>query len=315
MGTYIARRLIWTPILLLIVSFVTFAMVQLAPGDPIQIRMGQHNDPEAVKRIRDEMGLNDPIPIQYARYIGNVARGDFGKSLQYQGRSVSEIVLKRVAVSAQLNLAGLIVSLGLGIPLGLYAALKQGTGWDVVAVSGTLVGQSLPVFLTAPVLLIVFALKLDVLPTHGWEGFFSPNIILPALVLGIPGVAILARITRASTLDVLVQDYIRTARAKGLPERLVRSRHILRNSLIPIVTIMGFSMAGMASGSFIVEIFFGIPGAGLLAIESLFARDFMILMAVVLLGTTLFVLANLIVDLTYPIMDPRIRLRGGHVAG
>ena len=134
MGTYIARRLLWTPILLLIVSFITFAMVQLAPGDPIQIRMGQHNDPETVKRIRDELGLNDPIPVQYARYIGNVARGNFGESLQYQGRSVSEIVLKRVGVSAQLNLAGLIVSLGLGIPLGLYAALKQGTGWDMVAV-------------------------------------------------------------------------------------------------------------------------------------------------------------------------------------
>ncbi len=315
MGTYIARRLLWTPVLLLIVSFVTFAMVQLAPGDPVQNRLGPRSDEETVKRIRDELGLNDPIPVQYVRYIGNVARGDFGESLKYPNRSVMEIVQKRVWVSVQLNLAGLIVSLGLGIPIGLYAALKQGTGWDVVAVSGTLVGQSLPVFLTAPVLLIVFALKLHWLPTNGWEGFFSTNIILPAIVLGIPGVAFLARITRASTLDVLVQDYIRTARAKGLPERVVRTRHILRNSLIPIVTMMGFSLAGMASGSFIVEGFFGINGAGLLAIESVFARDHMILMAVVLLGTTLFVLANLVVDLAYPLMDPRIRLRGGNVAG
>jgi ABC-type dipeptide/oligopeptide/nickel transport system permease component len=214
-----------------------------------------------------------------------------------------------------LGLAALIISVGLGIPLGLLAALKQGTGQDTVIVAGTLLGQSLPVFLTAPVLLLLFALRLDLLPTHGWNGFFSTSIILPALVLGIPGVAIITRLTRASTLDVVHQDYVRTARAKGLSEFTIRNRHILRNAMIPVVTTLGFSLAGLAGGSFIVEIFFGIPGVGLLAIESLFSRDYPVIMAVVLIGTSLFVLANLIVDLMYPVMDPRIRLGGGYVAG
>lgn len=313
MGTYIARRLLWTPILLLIVSYITFGMMQFAPGDPVRIQMGQRSDQETVERIRDELGLNDPIPVQYSRYVWGIIQGDFGESFRFKDHSVREIVFKRVWVSAQLNLAGMLISLGLGIPVGLFAALKQGTGWDLVAVAGSLVGQSLPVFLTAPVLLIVFALKLDMLPSSGWNGFFSPNIIMPALVLGIPGIAFIARMTRASTLEVMQQDYVRTARSKGLRESVIWVRHILRNSLIPLVTMLGFSLAGMASGSFIVEAFFGIPGAGLLAIESFFARDYLVLMAVVILGTLLFVLANLMVDLTYPLMDPRIRLGGGHV--
>jgi ABC-type dipeptide/oligopeptide/nickel transport system permease component len=171
------------------------------------------------------------------------------------------------------------------------------------------------VFLTAPVLLIVFALKLDVLPTHGWGGFFDTRIVLPALVLGIPGVAIITRLTRASTLDVVNQDYVRTARAKGLNEGAVRTRHILRNGLIPVVTTLGFALAGLASGSFIVEGFFGIPGVGLLAIESLFSRDYPVIMALTLIGTTLFVLANLVVDLAYPFLDPRIRVGGSYLAG
>ena len=315
MGTYIARRLMWTPVLLLIVSFITFALGQFGPGDPVQILMGQYSDPEVVERIRKQKGLDDHIAIQYTRYIGNVLQGDFGESFQYRGRQVSELLGKRLWVSAQLNLAGLIISVSLGIIIGLFAALKQGTWWDSAAVSFTLIGQSLHIFLTAPVLLIIFALKLDILPTHGWEGFFSLNTILPAVVLGIPGIAIMTRLTRASTLDITGQDYIRTARAKGLPERIVRTRHILRNALIPVVTSLGFSLAGLASGSFIVELFFGIPGVGLLTIESLFARDYPIIMAVTLLGTALFVLANLIVDLAYPYLDPRIRLRGNYVAG
>ena len=315
MRTYIARRLLWTPVLLLVVSFITFTLGRFGPGDPVQTMLGPRASPEAVARIREQLGLDDNIAVQYTRYIGGVFQGDFGESFKYRGRSVGELLFKRIPVSAQLGLAALIISVGLGIPLGLLAALKQGTGWDTVLVAGTLLGQSLPVFLTAPVLLLVFALRLDVLPTHGWNGFFSTNIILPALVLGIPGVAILTRLTRASALDVVGQDYIRTARAKGLSEGAVRSRHVLRNALIPIVTTLGFSLAGLASGSFIVEGFFGIPGIGMLAIESLFARDYPIIMALTLIGTTLFVLANLVVDLIYPFLDPRIRLTGSYDAG
>ena len=315
MGAYILRRLLWAPVLLLIVSFITFALGRFGPGDPVQILLGQYSNPEAVQRIRQERGLDKNIAVQYVIYMNGVLHGDFGESYKYRGRSVSELLLQRMPVSAQLGLAALIISVGLGIPAGLFAALKQGTPWDTATVVAALAGQSLPVFLTAPTLLLIFALRLDWLPSHGWSGFFGAHTIMPALVLGIPEVAFLARLTRASTLDVVGQDYIRTARAKGLPERIVRTRHILRNALVPVATNLGFALAGLAGGSFIVESFFGIPGVGLLGVESLFSRDYPVIMAFTLIGTTLFVLANLVVDLAYPLLDPRIRLGGGQVAG
>ncbi len=315
MATYIARRLLWVPVLLVLVTFITFALGRFGPGDPVEILLGQNFRQEAYERIRQQQGLDDPIPVQYARYVGNALRGDFGESYQYRGRSVTDLLKNKVWISAQLNFAALLISVSLGISLGLFAALRQGSWWDSATVAFTLVGQSMHVFLTIPLALLLFSLKLGILPSHGWDGFFSTSIIMPALVLGIPGVAIVTRLTRASTLDVIGQDYVRTARAKGMPERLVRVRHILRNSLVPVVTTLGFSLAGLASGSFIVELYFGIPGVGLLTIESLFSRDYPIIMAVTLLGTTLFVLANLIVDLIYPILDPRIRLGGDYVAG
>ncbi len=314
MGTYITRRLIWLPVILLIVSFITFMLGRFGPGDPVEILLGQHSDPKVVERIREQRGLNDNVMVQYGRYLGNVVRGDFGESFKYRGRSVGELLKKKMWVSAQLNIAALIISVGLGIPIGLFAALKQGTAWDTTSVVFTLFGQSIPVFLTAPTLLLIFALKLDILPTHGWGGFFDTRIILPAVAMGIPGVAIITRMTRASTLDVISQDYIRTARAKGLTEGAVRRSHILRNSMIPVVTMLGFSLAGLAFTSFIVERFFGIPGVGNLFIESIFARDYPIINAVIIIGTTMFVAANLVVDLIYPVMDPRIRLGGASVA-
>ena len=315
MGSYIARRLAWLPVILLIVSFITFVLGRFGPGDPVEIIMGQYSDPRVVERIRERRGLNDNIFVQYGRYLKGVVQGDFGESFKYRGRTVSELLKKKMWVSAQLNIAALIISVTLGVSIGLFAALKQGTFWDTGAVAITLVGQSVPIFLTAPGLLFIFALKLDVLPTHGWGGFFDTQIILPAVAIGVPGIAIIARLTRASTLDVVSQDYVRTARAKGLPESIVRSRHILRNALIPVVTTLGFSLAGLAFTSFIVERFFGIPGVGNLLIESFFARDYPVINAITLIGTTLFVLAMLVVDLLYPVMDPRIRLRGGSVAG
>ena len=314
MGTYIARRLIWTPILLLIVTFITFALGRFGPGDPVEILMGQYSNPEVVERIREQKGLDDNIMVQYGRYLSDMSRLDFGESFKFR-QPVGELLGKRMLVSAKLASAALIISISLGIPAGVFAALKQGTWWDTATVVVTLVGQSMPVFLTAPVMLIIFALKLHILPTHGLDGFFSTTIIMPALVMGIPGVAILARLTRASTLDVVDQDYVRTARAKGLAEMTVRRRHILRNALIPVITTLGFSLAGLASGAVIVETFFGIPGVGSLAIDSLFSRDYPVIMALTLLGTTFFVLANLLIDLTYPFLDPRIRLGGDYVAG
>ena len=314
MAGYIARRLLWLPIILFTVSFVTFVLGRYGPGDPVQVLMGQHSNPAVVERIREQRGLNDNILVQYGRYIGNVVRGDFGESFKYRGRTVAELLKAKMWISAQLNIAAMILSVGLGVPIGMFAALRQGTLWDTAAVMMTLSWQAVPVFLTAPVLLWVFAWKLDILPTHGWDGFFSTSIILPALAMGIPGVAILTRLTRASTLEVISLDYVRTARAKGLPEMVVRRRHILRNALIPVVTSLGLSLAGIAFTSFIVERFFGIPGVGNLLIEAIFARDYPIIDGVLLIGTSIFVMVNLLVDVIYPVLDPRIRLGQGNVA-
>ena len=314
MGKYVLQRMLWLPVILLIVSFITFALGRFGPGDPVEVLMGQYADEQVVERIREQRGLNDPIFVQYGRYLKNVTRGDFGESFKYRGRTVSELLKKKMWVSAQLNIAALVLSVSIGIPLGLFAALRQGTFWDTGTVVFTLLGQSIPVFLTAPLLLLVFALKLDILPTHGWGGFFDTRIILPAIVMGVPGIAIITRLTRASTLEVIGQDYIRTARAKGLSEFTVQRRHILRNAMIPVITMLGFSLAGIAFTSFIVERFFGIPGIGNLFIESIFARDFPIINAVIIIGTTMFVLANLVVDLIYPWLDPRIRLGGSYAS-
>lgn len=314
MGKYVLSRLAWLPVILLIVSFITFALGRFGPGDPVEILMGQYNDEQVIERIREQRGFNDPILVQYGRYIKDVVRGDFGESFKYRGRTVSELLKKKMWVSAQLNIAAISLSLVVGIPLGLFAALRQGTLWDTGTVAFTLLGQSIPVFLTAPVVLLVFALKLDILPTHGWGGLFDTRVILPAVVMGVPGIAIITRLTRASTLEVISQDYIRTARAKGLSEFTVQRRHVLRNAMIPVITMLGFSLAGIAFTSFIVERFFGIPGIGNLFIESIFARDFPIINAVIIIGTTMFVAANLIVDMIYPWLDPRIRLGGSYAA-
>ncbi len=315
MGAYVIKRLIWLPFLVLIVTLVTFALLRFGPGDPVQIWLGQHQNDQVRERIRAKLGLDDPFVVQYVRYIeGVVTRLDFGESFQFRGKSVREVIGTRILVSMQLNLAAVIITLGIGIPVGLLAALKQGTGWDNVIVAIALAFQSLPVFITAPVLLLVFALHLDILPTSGWDGFFSPKIVMPAVVMGVPGIAIVVRLVRASVLDVVGQDYVRTARAKGLSETAVRYRHILRNALIPVTTSFGFILAGLAGGTFIVEIYFGIPGVGRLSLEALNARDYPVLMAFAIISTTLFVLANLIVDLLYPYLDPRIRLGAGHVA-
>tara|TARA_A100001037_G_scaffold141097_2_gene127950 strand:- start:30933 stop:31877 length:945 start_codon:yes stop_codon:yes gene_type:complete len=307
---YVLRRLLWTPILVLIVTFITFTLGRFGPGDPVEVIMGQYNDPETAARIASEYHFDKPLLVQYGIYLSGVVNGDFGESYKYKNRDVMDLIKNRIPVSAKLGAAALMISLMLGIPIGLYAAYRQGTYKDSLAISLTLLGQSVPIFLTAPVLLLVFALKIPIFPTHGLEGFFDLGIVLPALVMGVPGTAIIARLTRAATLEVLSQDFVRTAHAKGLPPRYIATLHVFRNAMIPIVTTLGFALAGLISGSFIVEAFFGIPGIGLLAVESFFSRDYPVIMALVIIGTTAFALTNLLIDLLYPIIDPRIRIQG-----
>lgn len=307
MRTYILRRLMWMPVVLFAVSFITFALGTYGPGDPVSVLVGQHRNPDVIERIREQRGLDDPFFVQYGRYVWNAVRGDFGESFTFIGQSVGSLISGKIWVSAQLGIAATIVSLLGGIPLGLIAALNQGRWIDPVIVSVTLIFVSVPVLLTAPLLLLVFVVWLDVLPSSGWGGLFDPRIIMPAFVLGVPGIAILTRLMRASTLDVLGQDYIKTARSKGLREFVVRRRHIARNAFIPIVTVVGLSMGDLVTGAFITEGLFGIPGIGRLTINSIFNRDYPVIMAVVLLIAISFVLANLLVDILYAFLDPRIR--------
>ena len=225
-----------------------------------------------------------------------------------RGRPVTSIIGSKIWVSAQLGIAASIIMVGVGLPLGFFVAHKQGSWQDPATVATAVVLMSIPVAVTAPVLLWGSCLKLGILPhCGGWGGFFDSRIILPALVMGVPGIAAFTRMMRASTLDVLGQDFIRTAKAKGLSNFTVDNRHVLRNAMIPIITIFGFLLAGLIGGAFITERIIGIPGVGVLLIDSIFKRDYPIIMALTLIGATAFVLANLVADLTYALIDPRIR--------
>ncbi|HCI85897.1 MAG TPA: peptide ABC transporter [Dehalococcoidia bacterium] len=309
MLAYIVRRLLWTPVLLALAAFFVFMMGTWAPGDPAELRLGNRATPERIERERERLGLDDPFPVRYVLYVADALRGDFGESYHYQGKPVLEIIAPKLWVSLQLNLAALIVAVAVGLPLGFYAAKKQGTGKDPAIVITMLILYAMPVFFTAPFLILFFAVNLHWVPAAGWGGFFSSQIVLPALTIGIPGAAVFVRHMRASTLEVIGQEYVRTARAKGMSNFVVNYRHVARNALLPILTIMGFTLAGMFGGSLIVELIYGIPGAGRLSLDAIFQRDFPVLTAFVLLGAAMLVLANLLIDIAYTIVDPRIRLQ------
>ncbi|MBP65099.1 uncharacterized protein METZ01_LOCUS59709 [marine metagenome] len=309
MLVYILRRLLWTPVLLLLAAFFVFFMGTVAPGDPAELRLGNRATPERVDRLREQLGLNDPLPIRYMRFIGNALKGDLGESYVFQGKTVTSLIGPRLLVSLQLNIAASIVALGIGLPLGFYAAKRQGTKTDPAILISMLILYAMPVFFTAPFLILFFAVKLHWVPASGWNGMFSTQAILPALTIGIPGAAIFVRHMRASTLEVIGQEYIRTARAKGMSNFVINYRHVARNALLPILTLLGFTFAGIFGGSLIVELIYGIPGVSRLSLDAIFQRDFPVLTAFVLLGSLMLVLANLVIDIAYTFIDPRIRLK------
>ena len=292
MLVYILRRLLWTPVLLLLAAFFVFFMGTVAPGDPAELRLGNRATPERVDRLREQLGLNDPLPIRYMRFIGNALKGDLGESYVFQGKTVTSLIGPRLLVSLQLNIAASIVALGIGLPLGFYAAKRQGTKTDPAILISMLILYAMPVFFTAPFLILFFAVKLHWVPASGWNGMFSTQAILPALTIGIPGAAIFVRHMRASTLEVIGQEYIRTARAKGMSNFVINYRHVARNALLPILTLLGFTFAGIFGGSLIVELIYGIPGVSRLSLDAIFQRDFPVLTAFVLLGSLMLVLAN-----------------------
>ncbi len=307
MWVYIARRVMWLPFLLLAASLVTFALARFAPGDPVQVLLARNFTEERAARLRENLGLDRPFFVQYGTYMWGVLHLDFGESFAFPGRSVGSLLGRKMWVSFQVNAAAMIVSLSIGLPLGFWIAHRQGSWQDPTTVAISVMLMSIPIMVTIPVMLWLMCLKLGWVPCSGWGGFFDPRIVVAAITMGVPGVAGLARLMRASTLDVMGQDFIRTAHAKGLSAFMVDNRHVMRNALIPIITILGFALAGMLTTSFIVERILGIPGVGNLLIDSVFKRDYPVIMAVTIILSTAFVLANLLADIAYSIIDPRIR--------
>tara|TARA_A100001037_G_scaffold301905_1_gene332384 strand:- start:1931 stop:2827 length:897 start_codon:yes stop_codon:yes gene_type:complete len=295
------------PFLLGIVSAITFLLGTYGPGDPVQVMLGSKYDEVTAERLRDSLGLNRPVIVQYADYISNAMRGDFGESLRFRGRSVSSLLVSKMWVSFQVNLAAMVVSLSLGLPLGFWIAHRQGSWVDPASIALSLMLMSIPIMVSIPLVLWALCLKLHWVPCAGWGGLFDLRIIVPAITMGIPGIAGLARLMRASTLDVMGQDFIRTAHSKGIGPITVDYRHILRNAIIPIITILSFSLAGMLTTGFITERLLGIPGVGDFAIQSIFNRDYPVIMAFTLILSAAFVVANLLADIAYTFVDPRIR--------
>lgn len=320
LASYIIRRLLWAPVILLAVSLVTFGLGRFGPGDPIQILQGQYRDPEVRERIADELGYNDNFFVQYGRYMKNFVTGDLGTSLTYRGLPVEDVIFPRLWVTFQYNLVALMLIFAIGLPAGIWAALRQGTWTDPFVISFFLFFASVPVLVSIPILQWLFALKLGWLPSGGWEvreffgveiGMLNKRAILPVIILTLPGIAGVARYMRAQVLEVMSEDFVRTARAKGLAEFTVVSRHIARNAMLPLATIMGFALVGLLGGSIFLETLLGIPGIGSYAFEAVFNCDYDSIMAIVLITSAAFVAANLLVDITYAFIDPRIRLGGG----
>ncbi len=308
MQQYIIKRLLLAvPTILGAVTLVWFAM-QLAPGDPAMMFVPpdfQGDDAAAyLEKINEKYGFNDPLPVQYLRYMGNALRFDFGTSLRTL-RPVTEDLARRIPNTVRLGLAAFLLSIAVGIPIGIVAATKRGTRVDTLLMILALAGVSIPNFWFALVLILIFALYIPILPPSGLGGV--RHMILPTIVLGLAGAGGLARYTRSSMLEVINHDYVRTARAKGVTERNVLIKHALRNGLIPIVTILGLYVGFTLSGSVIVETVFAWPGIGLYLIDGISGRDFPVVQGAEILIATAFVFGNIITDLALFYVDPRIR--------
>lgn len=305
MTNYVIRRLLGAIGVIFGVATITFGMIFLMPGDAARMYAGPRAPEETVERIREQWGLNDPLHVQYVRYMGRLLQGDLGNSTR-DGRPVVQAVLERLPATAQLALAGLGVELLIGIPLGVLAAVKPDSWADGIATGFALVGISMPSFALGLVFLYVFGFLLDIFPLGGYGT--PAHIVLPAITLGLAGSAFYARILRNNLLDVLGEDYIRTARAKGLSGRKVLTTHSLRNALLPVVTLAGLDLALLLGGEVIVEFVFGWPGVGRQALTAVRNQDTPLIMGTMLFGATAVVVLNLLIDLFYVTLDPRVRV-------
>ena len=295
-----------------VVAVVVFSLLRLTAGDPAAIIAGDNATTQQVADIRTRLGLDRPIPYQFAIWIGNLARGDFGESFFFK-KPVSELILERLEPTAALSVCTMVLAIALAVPLGVVAAYKRGSWIDRGVMGLSVLGFSVPVFVIGYALIYLFAIELAWLPVQGYQrlsegvGGFLERLVLPSFTLAIVLVALIARITRASVLEVLSADHVRTARAKGLAELPVLMRHALRNAAVPIVTVIGLGVALLIGGVVVTESVYSIPGIGRLTVDAVLARDYPTVQAVVLLFSLVYVLINLLVDLTYTFLDPRIR--------
>ncbi|MCL0066357.1 ABC transporter permease [Thermodesulfovibrionales bacterium] len=308
MLTYIIRRLGLMVFIMLGVSVITFSMIHLVPGDPAEViateRYGEEITAETIEHVRRELGLDQPVYVQYARWLINVLQGDLGYSFRTD-RPVLDEILTRLPATIQLALAGMLVALIIAIPVGIISATRQYSAVDNISMFGALLGVSMPNFWLGLLLIMFFSVHLGWLPVFGRGGI--EHLILPSITLGTGMAAITTRLIRSSMLEVLKADYIRTARAKGLKEKVVIYKHALKNALIPVVTIVGLQFASLLEGAVIVEVIFAWPGIGRLLVDSIFARDFMLIQGCILFIAAMFVLVNLLVDISYAYLDPKIR--------
>jgi ABC-type dipeptide/oligopeptide/nickel transport system permease component len=291
---------------LLLISFLTFIMGFLAPGDPIRMILGERSDPQAVAQVRRELGLDQPWYVQYGRFVWNAVRGDFGISL-YNRRPVGDIIRESFPATAILAVLAILLATTVGIPTGVVAAVWHNRLPDRLSMVGVVLGISVPNFVLATMLILLVSVRLGWLPVAG--GGAPEYLVLPVLVLAARPAASIARFTRASMLEVLQQDYIRTARAKGVPEHQIILRHALPNALLPVVTVIGNAFGYLLTGSFIVETVFAVPGVGYRSIEAILRRDYPVIQATTLLFAFLFIAVNLIVDILYTRLDPRVRFQ------
>jgi ABC-type dipeptide/oligopeptide/nickel transport system permease component len=304
---FVVRRLLLTIPVLLGVLFVVMLTLDLIPGDPVALMLGEAGNKETVARFREHLGLDRPLPVRYVRYLGQVMTGDLGRSIQ-QNRPVVDELAEAWPATLQLAAAGLVLATVIGVLTGIVSAVWPNSLFDALSRLSSLFGLSMPVFWTGLVLIVVFAFWLPVLPVGG---IGSPaHLVLPAVTLALPSIAMIARMTRSSVLEVLREDYVRTARAKGVQERLVVVKHALRNAAIPILTLIGLQAGQLMGGAVLTETVFAWPGLGRLMVKAIFARDYVLLQGAVLLFALAFVVINLVVDLSYGALDPRVSRQG-----
>ena len=314
MTTYLLKRLLIAAATLVLASMVVFAVLQVVPGDPARLMLGMNADADQVELLRNQLGLNDPLVTRYLHWAAGLLRFDFGRSYTYSV-PVIDLVRERVVVSLPLALIALALSTLIAIPVGVYSASRHGRAGDAIAMGTTQVGVAIPNFWFALLLIYLFAVWLRWVPAGGfpgWEAGAWPALkalALPAVALALPQAAILARVTRQALVEVLTEDYVRTARAKGLPWRAVLWRHALRNALIPVVTIMGLQFAFLLAGTIIIENVFYLPGLGRLVFQAITQRDLIVVESVVMLLVAAVVAVNLLVDLSYAVVDPRLKAR------